>query len=119
VNRSDRVPTTPQKPTGARGEIVPGGLLTNPRQMPTSSSMSEMKAQEKSAYEKWAEEKMKWWEDEHKRLNTFLSKLEDDWSKQREDSLRELEEEISRIKHESLLNKKLSGTLTGFDNVSK
>lgn len=93
--------------------------MTNSRAMPMSSSMAEMKVQEKSAYEKWAEEKMRWWEDEHKRLNTFLSKLEEDWTKQREDSLRELEEEIARIKHESLLNKKLSGTLTGFDNVNK
>jgi hypothetical protein len=33
--------------------------------------------------------------------------------------MRELEEEIAQLKQEPILNKKLSGSLTGFDNLKE
>jgi hypothetical protein len=43
-----------------QGEIIPGGLLSNNRTLPNSSILMDTKMAEKTAYDKWAEEKMKW-----------------------------------------------------------
>jgi len=100
-----------------QGEIISGGLLSNGMKSLPQTSLLDTKMAERTAYDKWADEKMRWWDEEHKRLQNFLSKLEEDWSRQREDSLKELEQEIQQLKHESVLNRKLSGSLTGYDSM--
>jgi hypothetical protein len=64
-----------------------------------------------SSYEKWADEKMRWWDEEHRRLQIFLSQLDESWSRQREESLHELEEEIKLLKHDTEVNKRLDVTM--------
>eukprot|EP00026_Physarum_polycephalum_P012925 Phypoly_transcript_13276.p1 GENE.Phypoly_transcript_13276~~Phypoly_transcript_13276.p1 ORF type:complete len:256 (+),score=62.14 Phypoly_transcript_13276:184-951(+) len=59
-------------------------------------------------YNQWAEEKLKWWDAEGKRLQTFLSQMDDEWDRHREATRRELEDEIAALKHESLVRSNIN-----------
>eukprot|EP01112_Ceratiomyxa_fruticulosa_P021404 TRINITY_DN750_c0_g2_i2.p1 TRINITY_DN750_c0_g2~~TRINITY_DN750_c0_g2_i2.p1 ORF type:complete len:345 (+),score=87.29 TRINITY_DN750_c0_g2_i2:147-1181(+) len=55
------------------------------------------------SYSLWAEEKLRWWEQESQKMQQFLQSLDDEWSKHREHTRRELEDEIQALRHESLV----------------
>jgi len=59
-------------------------------------------------YNQWAEEKLKWWDSEGKRLHTFLSQMDEEWERHRESTRRELEDEIAALKHESLVRSNIN-----------
>lgn len=62
----------------------------------------------KQGYNQWAEEKLKWWDAEGKRLQTFLTQMDDEWERHREATRRELEDEIAALKHESLVRSNIN-----------
>ena len=40
------------------------------------------------SYEKWADDRLRWWDEQHIELLDFLNDLDETWNKKREDSLK-------------------------------
>jgi hypothetical protein len=47
------------------------------------------------SYEKWADDRLRWWDEQHIDLLNFLNDLDEGWNKQREESLKYYDTELS------------------------